>query len=106
MELGNYAAAKGKTLGLVASAGLGPLSVYAHGATYNADVDVDYTVANPQNNPALPANGTHVAFQSSVDWTKRLAVGAQLNLILLRFSAEYGMGRYKTFSAKAAIGLR
>ena len=106
LELGNYAEAKGSTLGLVASAGLGPLSFYAHGATYQADVDVDYTVSNPQNNPALPANGTRVAFQSGVDRTKRLAIGAQFNLLLLKLSAEYGMGDYKTFSAKAGIGLR
>src|SRR6185436_205482 len=105
MEMGNYAEAKGQTLGVVAGVGFGPLSVYANESNYRADVDVDYTVANPNNNPALPANNTRVAFQTQVDWTQRLAIGARLDLVLLKLSAEYGMGRYKTFSAKAALGL-
>ena len=34
LELGSYLTASGNTLGLVASAGLGPLSAYAHASTY------------------------------------------------------------------------
>ena len=58
LELGNYAVARGTTLGLVAGAGLGPISVYAHGSTYQASVDLDYTVSNPQDNPGF-ARGRH-----------------------------------------------
>jgi hypothetical protein len=106
LELGNYANAKGNTLGLVASAGLGPLSVYGNASTYKSDIDVDYTVSNPNNNPALPANGTQILFRETVSRTKRLALGAQLDLVVMKFAAEYGMGDYKTFAGKVAFGLR
>ena len=106
LELGNYAVARGTTLGLVAGAGLGPLSVYAHGSTYQASVDLDYTVSNPQNNPGLPADGTRLEFTEKVKRTQRLALGAQLDLILLKFSAEYGAGDYNTLSGRASFGFR
>ena len=106
LELGNYALARGTTVGLVAGAGLGPLSVYAHGSTYRASIDLDYTVANPQDNPGLPSDGTRLEFTEEVKRTQRLAVGAQLNLILLRFSAEYGTGDYNTLSGKVSFGFR
>ena len=88
------------------SAGLGPLSVYAHGSTYQAGVDLDYTVSNPQNNPGLPANGTRLEFKEEVKRTQRLAIGAQLDFILLKFSAEYGTGDYSTLSGRATFGFR
>ena len=103
-ELGNYAVARGTTLGLVAGAGLGPLSFYAHGSTYQASVDLDYTVSNPQNNPGLPSDGTRLEFTEEVKRQQRLAVGGQLDLVLLKLSAEYGMGDYKTLSARASLG--
>ena len=106
LELGNYAAARGTTLGLVAGAGLGPLSVYAHGSAYQASVDLDYTVSNPRDNPGLPADGTHLEFTEKMKRTQRLAVGAQLDLILLKFSAEYGTGDYNTLSVRASFGFR
>ena len=106
LELGNYAVARGTTLGLVAGAGLGPLSVYAHGSTYQASVDVDYTVSNPQDNPGLPTDGTRLEFTEKVKRAQRLAVGAQLDLILLKFSAEYGTGDYNTLSGGASFGFR
>jgi hypothetical protein len=106
LELGNYANAKGNTLGLVASAGLGPLSVYGNASTYKSDIDVDYTVSNPNNNPALPANGTQILFRETVSRTQRLALGAQLDLVVMKLAAEYGMGDYKTFAGKVAFGLR
>jgi hypothetical protein len=106
MEAGNYLEASGTTLGVVASAGLGPLSVYAHGSSYKAGLDFDYAVENPDNNPALPPNGTRVQFEQELERTQRLAVGAQLDLILMKISAEYGMGDYKTLSARVAFGLR
>lgn len=106
LELGNYAVAEGTTLGIVTSAGLGPLSVYAHGSTYQANVDLDYTVSNPKNNPGLPANGTRLEFEEEVKRTQRLAIGAQLDFILLKFSAEYGTGDYSTLSGRATFGFR
>ncbi len=106
LKLGDYLEASGNTLGLVASAGIGPLSVYAHGSTYKANVDLDYTVENPEDNSGLPPDQTRVRFKQEVDRTQRLAVGAQLDLILLKLSAEYGMGDYNTISGRAAIGFR
>ena len=107
VEAGDYLEASGTTFGLVGSAGLGPLSLYAHGSTYKASIDVDYTVDNPgNNNPGLPPVGTVIRFEESVDRTQRLAIGAQLDLVLVKLSAEYGMGDYKTISARAAVGLR
>ncbi len=105
-EFGNYAVAKGATLGLVASAGLGPLSVYAHGSTYQATVDFDYTVSNPKSIPGLPANDTRLEFEEEVKRTQRLAIGAQLDFILLKFSVEYGTGDYSTLSGRATFGFR
>lgn len=105
-ELGNYAVAKGATLGLVASAGLGPLSVYAHGSTYQATVDFDYTVSNPKSSPGLPATGTRLEFEEEIKRTQRLAIGAQFDFILLKFSAEYGTGDYSTLSGRATFGFR
>ena len=106
VEAGNYLEASGNTLGLVASAGLGPLSVYAHASTYKASVDFDYVVDNPNNNPGLPSTGTRIAFEQEVERTQRLALGAQLDLILIKPSAEYGMGDYQTISVRVAVGLR
>ena len=106
LELGSYLTASGNTLGLVASAGLGPLSAYAHASTYQATVDLDYTVENAGGNPGLPDDGLRIRFESEVERTQRLAVGAQLDLILLKASAEYGMGDYGTLSARVAFGFR
>ena len=106
LEAGDYLEASGTTLGLVASAGLGPLSAYAHASTYKAGLDFDYTVENPDENPALPHDGTRVRFEQEVERTQRLAIGAQLDLILMKISAEYGMGDYETISARVAFGLR
>jgi hypothetical protein len=106
LNAGDYLEASGSTIGLVASAGVGPLSAYAHASSYKADVDVDYTIENTNNNPGLPANGLNIAFTESLDRTQRLALGAQLDLVVLKFSAEYGMGDYKTLSGRVAFGLR
>ena len=64
------------------------------------------TVENPGGNPGLPEDGTRIRFESEVERTQRLAVGAQLDLILLKASAEYGMGDYDTLSAHVAFGFR
>ncbi len=104
LSVGDYLEAKGNTIGLIASAGVGPLSVYAHGSSYKSDVDLDYTVKNPNNNPGLPANGTKVAFTQAIDRTQRVALGAQLNLLILKLSGEYGIGDYNTVSGRVAIG--
>jgi hypothetical protein len=101
MNLGDYLEASGNTFGLVASAGVGPLSAYAHASTYKADVDVDYTYTAPNSSTSIP-----IAFTETLDRTGRLAIGAQLNLLLLKLSAEYGMGDMKTVSGRVAIGLR
>jgi hypothetical protein len=106
VNAGDYMEAKGTTFGLVASAGVGPLSAYAHASKYSADVDVDYTIENTSNNPGLPANGLNIKFTEELESTQRLAIGAQLNLLLLRLSAEYGMGDMKTLSGRVAFGLR
>ena len=106
LELGDYLEASGNTLGLVASAGIGPISAYLHGSTYQADVELDYTIANPDDNPALPPDRTRVRFEQEVERTQRLAIGAQLDLLVFKLSAEYGMGDYDTLSARAAFGFR
>ncbi|MSR35781.1 MAG: hypothetical protein EXR95_03915 [Gemmatimonadetes bacterium] len=106
LNAGDYLAASGSTLGMVASAGVGPLSAYAHASTYKADVDVDYTIKNTNNNPGLPASGLNIAFTETIDRTQLLALGAQLDLVVLKFSAEYGMGDYKTLSGRVAFGFR
>jgi hypothetical protein len=106
VNAGDYLEASGNTFGLVASAGVGPLSAYAHAASYKSDVDVDYTIKNTSNNPALPANGLQIAFQERVDRSARVLIGAQLDLVVIKLSAEYGMGDMKTISGRAAFGFR
>ena len=104
VNLGDYFEASGNTIGLVGSAGLGPLSVYIQPSSYESTVDLDYTIANPDDNPALPPDGTRIAFEEVVERTTRVALGAQLDLILLKLSAEYGMGDYNTVSGRVAFG--
>lgn len=106
VSLGDYFEASGNTVGLVASAGIGPLSAYAHASSYGAQADVDYRVENGSGNPGLPADRTRVAFAEEVGRTERLALGAQLDLVLLKLSAEYGMGDYRTISVRVALGVR
>jgi hypothetical protein len=106
VEAGDYLKASGNTLGVVASAGVGPLSAYAHASTYGSDLDFDYTVENPDGSPDLPPDGTQVAFEEEVGRTQRLALGVQFDLVLMKLSAEYGMGDYETISARVAFGLR
>jgi hypothetical protein len=106
VEAGDYLQASGNTLGLVASAGVGPLSAYAHASTYGADLDFDYTVENPDGSPDLPPDGTRVEFEEEVGRTQRLALGVQFDLVLMKLSAEYGLGEHETISARVAFGLR
>ena len=101
VSAGDYLEASGSTVGLVASAGVGPLSAYAHASSYKSDVDVDYTYTQPGTTTSIP-----IAFTESLDRTQRLALGAQLDLMLLKFSAEYGMGDMKTISGRIAFGFR
>jgi hypothetical protein len=106
MNLGDYLEASGNTFGLVASAGVGPLSAYAHASSYKASVDIDYSITPDATRPDLPQTTTTVAFETEVERSTRLAIGAQLNLILVKLSAEYGMGDMKTISGRVAFGLR
>jgi hypothetical protein len=101
LNAGDYLEASGTAFGLVASAGVGPLSAYAHASTYKADVDVDYTYTPPNSTTTIP-----IAFTQSVERTGRLAIGTQLDLVFVKLSAEYGMGDMKTISGRVAFGLR
>jgi hypothetical protein len=106
VEAGDYLEASGNTLGLVASAGVGPLVAYAHASTYGSDLEFDYRVENPDGSPDLPADGTRVQFEEEVGRTQRLALGVQLSMVPVKLSAEYGMGDYETISARIAFGVR
>lgn len=85
---------------------LGPLGVYALARTVSPSVEVDYTVDNPEGNPALPTDGTRVLFSPELDTEARFGVGASLTFLVLDISGEYTLGEYDAVSAKVGISFR
>lgn len=102
-KVGTYLDASSTVMGLIASKGLGLFSLYGTAAYESSNLDVRYTVRNPDDSPALPADGTSFAFSyESTDGT-RFGAGIGFRLLILDLSAEYALGSYNTASIKAGI---
>lgn len=106
VDLADYAEATATTFGAIVGAGLGPLRVYAHGSLHGSEMDLDYTVENPDGDPTLPPHGTRVSFSNEMERTGRLALGAALDVFLLKLSAQYAFGDYEVVSARVGFGFR
>lgn len=106
LEVGDYVDASATAYGLVASKNLGPLTLYGAGSVESADVDVGYTVQNPNNDPGLPAHGTRVSFTDKLDAQTRLTFGGTLNLLALKISGDYSLADRNAVSAKVLLSFR
>lgn len=104
--VGDYLDASALNLGLIASRGLGPLTLFTTGSYESSALDVSYTVRNPEGNPGLPADGATYGFSYESEGSARGAAGIALKLLLLDVSAEYALGTYNTASVKAGISFR
>lgn len=106
LDVGDYVEASSTTYGLIASKGLGVLTLYGAGGRESADVDVEYVLDNPTNDPGLPPDKTRIAFTDELDGETRFTVGGTLNLALLKLSADYSFADRNAFSAKALFSFR
>ena len=106
VELADYAEATSTSFGAIAGAGLGPLRVFAHGSLHGSEMDVAYTVENPDGDPLLPPDGTRLSFTNDLDRTARVALGASLDVLLLKLSAQYAFGDYEVVSVRVGFGFR
>lgn len=106
LEVGDYLDASATAYGLIASKNLGPLTLYGAGSREAAEVDVGYTVQNPENNPGLPAHGTRIGFTDKLDPQTRLTFGATLNLLVLKISGDYSLADRNAVSLKVLLSFR
>jgi hypothetical protein len=105
-SVGDYFTAKTTVFGGAVGKGLGPLSAYLLGQYEKPSVDVEYAFENTSGNPVLPADGTVIAFSPDLDGATRFGVGAQLNLILIQFAAEWTTSSYNALTIRGSFGLR
>jgi len=82
------------------------LTPYAGFGIESSDLKVDYVVENPNNDVALPPDGTHIGFKLDGDNTSRMTVGGRIQLAFLTINADYSMGAYDSYSAGVGITLR
>ncbi len=104
--VGEYLDASTTTLGVAVGKGLGPLSVYGMGQYESPSVDLEYTVSNPNDNPALPDDGEVIRFSPGLEGGTRFGVGAQLDLLLLQFALEYSAGDYNAVTGRISLSFR
>lgn len=105
-EAGDYLDASGFSYGALASRSLGPLTLYANGFLSDSEVDVDFRVENPDDNPGLPPDGTRIAFTTDLDTEARLALGLRFELAIFELTGEYAFGEFDTVSGRVGITLR
>ncbi|MBI4519408.1 MAG: hypothetical protein HY701_01110 [Gemmatimonadetes bacterium] len=106
LDVGDYVEASGSSYGLIVGKDLGLLTLYGAASRQSADVDVSYTVDNPDNDPGLPADGTKVTFKEELDTETRLTGGLTLNLGPIKLNADYSPGDRNTVSAKLLVSVR
>jgi len=105
--VGDYADAATTTFGVSVGKGLGPLSIYGLGQYESPSTDLEYTVENPGNeNPALPDDGTRIAFSPDLEAGTRFGLGLQLDLMILELAAEYSSGDYDAVTGRVSISFR
>jgi hypothetical protein len=105
-EVGEYLDATARTVGVIGSRSLGPLTAFGHLRRSSASVDVGYTVDNPDDNPGLPADGSRLGFTTEVPGGLRVGGGVTLRLLGLGITGEYTTGEQRIASVKAGLSIR
>lgn len=100
-DVGTYLSAESRTVGLAASRKLGPVELYGSGAWEESEVDITYTVENPN----LPEQGTEVGFSDEGDNTSRFTVGASLELAIFKLTADYTASEYDVVTASLGLDI-
>ncbi|HSJ23385.1 MAG TPA: DUF6588 family protein [Longimicrobiales bacterium] len=105
-EVGDYLDATSTVLGAIGSRSLGPLTAFAHVRSSGADVTVSYTVENPDDNPALPEDGSRVGFDANVPTAMHAGAGVTLRVLGMGITGEYSFGPQNTATIKAGLSIR
>jgi hypothetical protein len=105
IKVGDFLDGNANQFGVLVGKGFGPLNLFGTGMMRDASVKVSYTVENPDENPALPADGTEVGFTSSLGSGAVFGVGAGLRLLVMNLSAQYTADEFNTFSVKVGFGI-
>lgn len=106
VTVGSYLDASTTSFGASVGKGLGPLSVYGVGQLESPSVDLEYEVSNPDGHPALPADGTVVAFSPAMGSSTRFGAGVQFDLLILQLAAEYSVGDYDALTGRVSLSFR
>lgn len=105
-RLGEWLNARGLTCGMVASRSLGPLTVFGHLRRSSADIEVGYSIENPEDNPALPKDGTRMDFERTIAPNFAAGGGITLRVFGLDITGDYTHGPYPSASAKVGFSIR
>jgi hypothetical protein len=105
MKVGDFLDGNAQQFGVLVGKGFGPLTLFGTGMMRDASVKVSYTVENPDDNPALPADGEEVGFTSSLGSSAVFGVGARLRLLIMNISAQYTADEFNTLSVKVGFGI-
>lgn len=104
-EVGDYLEADARQVSLVVSKNLAVLTLFAAGTLEESEVDISYTVSNPDGDPTLPPDGTELAVSDEGDNSSRLTVGFGLDLLVLKLNAEYSFAEYPVVAATLGLGI-
>jgi hypothetical protein len=105
-DVGDYLESTATIIGVIGSRTFGPLTAFANLRSSGADVSVRYTVENPADNPALPADGSRVGFDTSVATAIHAGAGLTLRLAGIGITGEYSFGPVQTATLKAGLSIR
>ncbi len=105
LQVGEYLDASARQFSLHSGIGVGPLSLMGAATMRSADVEVRYTVNNPDGVPGLPPHGATFSFRSDLPSTVAFGAGLRLQLLFLNLAAGYAVDEYDTFSLKIGIGI-
>lgn len=105
-DVGDYLESTATIIGAIGSRTLGPFTAFANVRSSGADVSVRYTVENPDDNPALPADGTEVGFDTRVESGLHAGAGITLRFFGLGITGEYTFGPQNTATVKAGLSIR
>lgn len=99
-DAGDYLSIDARHASLLVSRDFSVLTLYASGRLEESEVDVEYTVENPN----LPESGTTVTFEDEGDNTSSFTAGFNLDLLFLQLDAGYTVSDYNLFTA--GLGLQ
>ena len=106
LSVGDYLDMSARQLSLVAGFRAGAVSPYVAAGLESAAAEVDYRLENRSGNPALPEEGTRVAFRDEADNSVRGVVGLTLHLGPVMLNGEYAHAEVPVASAKLLFGWR